>query len=115
MSVVPRITRIEIAPIDTEFLVGDTVTFRAVSYGDVGQPVPTAVIGMRVREVRTQKPDGNLPAAFGHVYPVGPHVTHSPTNTFPVRALRAGRGYVVAEVIGLADSVRISSADKRNP
>jgi hypothetical protein len=111
VTVVPPVARIEIRPGDTTMAVGDTVRFRAVALGADGRPVPGAVLAMRATETRASylaaDSAGRRVAGLGEVYSLGPSAPRPVPNELPVRAGRVASGYVVAAVVGRADSVRV--------
>jgi hypothetical protein len=111
VTVVPPVARIEIRPGDTTLAVGDTVRFRAVALGADGRPVPGVVLAMRATETRASylaaDSAGRQTAGFGVVSSFGPDAPRPVPNELPVRARRAAVGYVVAGLVGRADSVRV--------
>jgi hypothetical protein len=107
VTVVPVVARIAISPGDTTVTAGDTVRFRAVAYGADGRPLPAAVLAMRATESRASYPGGGVPPGLGEVYYLGPGAPRPAPNVLPVRARRAAVGYVVASVVGRADSVLV--------
>ena len=108
VTVVPPVTRIVITPADTVLAVGDTVLFRASAIGANGQPIPEALLSLRVHEDRTSNASGSSPL-FLPVWPFGSQPRRPEPNTLRVRALRTGGGYIVAAMVGRVDSVRVEA------
>jgi hypothetical protein len=106
VTVVPPVKHITITPTEKVFVVGDTITFHAMAYGVNGQPMPEVPLELGVHENRSASP-GGVRAAIGRVWQTGPARQRAETNTIQVRALREGTAYVVAAIVGRADSVRV--------
>ena len=105
LAIVPTVARVEIIPRDTSVLIGDTVEFRATAFGTSEEPLPSVRVAVSARDMwkaaghgddsivyATEEP-GQYPALF--------------VNRLSLRAWREGAAYVVAEVVGMADSALI--------
>lgn len=116
MTIVPPVARIEIRPGDTTITVGDTVRFRAVAIGVDGRPIPDAVVALRASETRASyMSSDSVPrrtSGVGEVHFFGPGAPRPVINELPVLGRRAAIGYVVAVVVGRADSVRIQTVNR---
>ena len=114
VTVVPRVTRIEITPAETTLTAGDTASFRAIAYGIDRTPLPAVTLIMRATEARASyRQHGGVPA-LGEAMPYRTK-GHTPTpgvNEFGVFGRRRAWGHVVASLVGRADSVVVRVVER---